>query len=167
MKTAALVISAATLLLLIPDVDYRDVGIYIGCPTTNRIAYNFFHANAIHAILNVWCFLSCVFLANTNARHSITALAIAAAAPETFLAAKPTIGLSAVCFALLGMIMPYARDKLKYNLYIGMAILIPFLVMSQSVANALHAYAYMVGAITESAIKFSQKPKNTHKNGRK
>jgi len=110
-----------------------------------RLGYSFFHASAIHATINAWCFVSILFLYNVTWLHMAVAYAIAVAAPNIALSSEPTVGLSAVCFALLGMIAFQVQRKLYYNacmaLYISVGFLFPL------VNGWLHLYSYVAGLL--------------------
>ncbi len=145
-KTAGLLIVAFVLLFaLVHQPDWSSVGISIGCHAVQRFAYPFFHASFIHAMLNVWCFVSILFVHDIAWWRLATAYLIAVATPDFALSTTPTVGLSAVCFALLGSIAFQTRRKLYYNgcmaLYIALGFLFPHL-------NAwLHLYSYVAGLI--------------------
>lgn len=118
-----------------------------GCPgwCYRHLTYHFFHANALHLFLNLWCFLSCVFLADISAGKLFAAYLIACTAPA--LSPVPTVGFSGVCFALLGFIMWQSSNKLRYNAYILASIVLPLVVVPHAVNNLLHLYCYAVAVM--------------------
>lgn len=148
-KWAALIIAIIISLLLIPDVPYHSVGIYKDCPFINRLTYHFFHANIIHLVLNIWCFLHCVFLCNIGIGRWLTAFIIASAAP--CLDTTPAIGLSGICFAFLGMLSLHVPNKRQYHTYIILCLSIQLLLAPHAIAVALHTWCYLAAIITEYA----------------
>lgn len=144
--SAALLIPISILALaVIYSPDWSAVGICRGCGLSQRFAYSFFHASFIHAALNAWCFLSILFVYSVSLLRIAVAYLIAVAAPDFVLSSVPTVGLSALCFALLGSIAFQVRRRLYYNacmaLYIALGFLFPLV-------NAwLHLYSYVAGLI--------------------
>lgn len=170
-KVAALLLSLAMLVLLFTDVSPYDVGLYVHTgtpycfhlayqPYLSHFTYHFFHANALHLILNIWCFLSCVFLADASAGKLFAAYIIACTAPA--LSAVPTIGFSGVCFAMLGFIQWQSRNKLSYNVSVISCIVLPLLLLPHSVNSLLHAYCYIVAVIVGLLSQLSQSSHNSH-----
>lgn len=169
-KVAALFLSLVMLVLLFTDVSPYDVGLYVhtGTPYCSHLAYqpylshftyHFFHANALHLTLNIWCFLSCVFLADVSAGKLFAAYIIACTAPA--LSAVPTIGFSGVCFAMLGFIQWQSRNKLSYNVSIISCIVLPLLLLPHSVNSLLHAYCYAAAVIVGLLSQLSQSSRNS------
>lgn len=156
-KIAALLISIAIIILTFTDIKPGDVGLYCGCPLQNRLLYHFFHANVIHLSLNVWCLLSCVFLADVSAPALLFAYAIACTVPVS--SGTPTVGLSGVCFALLGFIMWNVKKKLSYNFSIFLCIATPLVLLPHAVNNMLHAYCYAVAVIAGAVLKLCNSKK--------
>ena len=129
-------------------------------PSWVRLTYHHLHANLLHLCLNAWCFLSCVFLLNVSARKILAAFLIAATVPESIAfglsaaelggctSTPPIIGLSGVCFALMGFIQWRVPRKLYYNTVVALSIFLPWL-LSANFANALHLYCYLVGIISQ------------------
>lgn len=144
-KIASLLLIVLMIILMFAPVSLYDVGVYRHCPMINRLTYNFFHANVVHLVLNAWCFLSCMFLADVPASLLIASFIIACTVPVY--SDIPTIGLSGVCFAMLGFIMLNARKKTSYNIYIAISILLPAVLLPGSINNLAHAYCYAAAAI--------------------
>lgn len=143
-KTAGLLIAAyviASALIYVPD--WFMVGVSTDCGFLQRIGYSFFHVSLLHAAINAWCFISILFLYNVTWWRLAVAYAIAVAAPDFVLSTTPTVGLSAVCFALLGSIAFQAQRKIYYNscmaLYIALGFMFPL------VNGWLHFYSYVAG----------------------
>ena len=164
-KIAALLLSLVMFALLFADVSPYDVGIYSHIQPHSHLAcqaywahftYHFFHANALHLFLNLWCFLSCVFLADISAGKLIAAYLVACEAPA--LSPVPTVGFSGLCFALLGFVMWQSRNKLEYNAYVLLGIVLPFITVPHAVNNFLHLYCYGVAAILGALLRLRRLP---------
>ena len=148
-KTTSLIISCLIVAISIIKVnDWHYVGIYAGCPMLCRIIYPFFHANCIHALLNVWCFLSVVFIYNTKIWKLFFSYLIGASIPIDTLNRwipfnSPTVGLSGVIYALFGMISFDVARKLYYQCWMAFYIVCGFFFPN---TNAwLHLYCYAFG----------------------
>lgn len=145
-KTSGLLITAAILLSAMVYVpDWSVVGVSKDCDILQRIGYSIFHASFIHAAVNAWCFVSILFLYEVSWCKMFLAYVIAVAVPDFVLSTTPTVGLSAVCFALLGMVAFQVKRKLYYNgcmaLYIALGFLFPL------VNGWLHLYSYVAGLL--------------------
>lgn len=136
-KTASLVLTAVIFLLL----PFETTGLCEGCSIPARLSYSFFHANIFHALLNAWCLLSIVFYFRVNLIHLLAAYVVAILAPAT----APTVGLSAVCYALMGMIFPQVQRKLYYTSYILAFILLGLFLGGTNVY--IHIYSYIAGLL--------------------
>lgn len=157
-KVASLLLSLVMAVLMLVPVSPADVGVYAGCHVWGRLTYSFFHAGVIHLLLNLWCFLSCVFLADVSAGTLAAAFIIACTVPV--LTSVPTVGLSGVCYALLGFIMLKSADKIRYNVYIMFSILLPALILPHAVNNVVHAWCYAVAAIAGTVKLVKLRVKN-------
>lgn len=120
-------------------------GLSVGSPLFVRLAYPFFHAGMFHALLNAWCFLSIAFLLPTSIGKLLTAYIIAVSVPDVLLPAMPLMGLSGVCYALLGLFSFSVRDKMKWQWQIWATILIGLLF--PNIAVGVHAYCFAVGTL--------------------
>lgn len=145
-KTLTLAFAVAVLMLAAfchpaPD----TVGIHIHCGIVQRLVYSFFHASIVHTLLNVWCLLSVVFIYNVRLSHLALAFLIAVLTPSCVLSDTPTVGLSALCFALLGLIIPQVKDKIYYNTTIAAMIAVGF--FFPGINGAIHLYSYVAGLL--------------------
>lgn len=145
-KTTGLLIVALILLsALIYVPDWSAVGVSTGCNISQRLVFSFFHASFLHAVVNAWCFVSILFIYDVLWWEMLLAYIIAVVAPDCALFTMPTVGLSAVCFALLGMIAFQVKRKLYYNgcmiLYIAIGFMFPL------VNGWLHLYSYVAGLL--------------------
>jgi membrane associated rhomboid family serine protease len=120
---------------------FETRGIYSGASITDRCLYPLYHANIFHALLNAWCLLSIVFYFRVNLVHLLAAYVVAILAPAT----APTVGLSAVCYALMGMIFPQVQRKLYYTSYILAFILLGLFLGGTNVY--IHIYSYIAGLL--------------------
>jgi len=143
-KTTGLLIAFFILILAMIYVpDWESVGVSYGCGILQRFSYSFFHASFIHAVINIWCFLSILFLYEVTRWQIVIAYIIAVIAPGFALTSVPTVGLSAVCYAMFGLIAFQVKRKLYYNvcmaLYIALGFFFPL------VNGWLHLYSYVAG----------------------
>ncbi len=138
----------AVILILEPFVftpDWSSVGAAVRCSMTARMGYSFFHASVIHALVNVWCLLSVVFMYDISIWRMLTAYIVAVCVPEFLLSDVPTVGLSCICYTLLGSLIFEVRRKLYFQLSMALYIAVGFLFPS---VNALiHIYGYLAGLI--------------------
>ena len=108
---------------------------YEGCPFINRFGYMFFHANVFHLIANIICIWSIK-------RHYWESVAIGVIC--SFAATSPTIGISGVIFATIGITcgIHMNRKALLYSLATALIIgLMP------SISLLLHIWALIIGYI--------------------
>lgn len=143
-KASGLLIAAIIMALsFINTPDWYNVGIAKNCHLLQRLAFSFFHASALHAGINAWCLLSIIFIYDSSWRRLLAAYIIAVVSPDFALSLTPTVGLSAVCFALLGSIAFQVKRKLYYNtsmaLYITLGFIFPL------INGWLHLYSYVAG----------------------
>lgn len=150
-KILALILSVLMLILFFAVTDKAQYGLSVERHgIANRLCYPFLHANLLHLGLNLWCFLSCVFLLNATMRHMILAFFSAMTMPAT--SVLPTIGLSGVCYSLLGMLMWYVPNKRTYNVCMVLSMLVPIIFMGGVVNNFAHVYCYIASAFVEYCI---------------
>lgn len=122
-----------------------NVGVACGSPLSARLLYSFFHASPLHAIVNVWCLLSIVFIYDVSVFRLLTAYVVAVLAPCFLLSDVPTVGLSCVCWFLLGSLIFQVRRKIWFlscmALYLAVGFLFP------SVNALIHIYGYLAGLL--------------------
>ena len=125
--------------------DWSAVGVAQGCPLAARLVYSFFHASLVHAVVNVWCFICILFLYDVSIWRLLTAYIVAVVVPPFLLSEVPTVGLSCVCYFLLGSLIFQVRRKLRFIscclLYIAVGFLFP------SVNSLIHLYGYLAGLL--------------------
>lgn len=164
-KAAALILTVACIILYLVQVStgqpaLSEVGISRDCTILARLTYSFFHASMLHCIVNCWCLLSVVFAYRLSLWSLLLAYATAVLYPiDTVSYAftqTTTVGLSAVCFSLLGQIAFQVQRKLYFHLciltFISFGYIIPWgcsLCGISVVApnNLLHIYSYVVGLL--------------------
>ena len=145
-KTIGLILAVVVLALeFVCNVDWSVVGICKGAQLTERLCYSLIHASLIHVAVNTWCLLSVIFIYDINWQKLAVAYLAAVFVPDLFLSVTPTVGLSTVCYSLLGMAAFQTKRKLIYNTCIAIYILMGFLFPA---VNAwLHLYGYLVGLL--------------------
>lgn len=107
-----------------------------------RFAYEMCHANVWHLAANVFFLVMLMYSGLKNMWLSyLLAYLIAASAPAL---GVPTMGMSGVCYALMGMCSWQVRNKWRYHAWsaalIGMCLLWPGVVN-----NVLHVWSYVLG----------------------
>lgn len=150
-KIASLALSAGVILIYIFGVAIEEHGISVGASFMQRISFHFFHASILHVLLNVWVFLSVMFLFDLSLLSLVTAYVIGSLFPcdtlyEWFsldVLLLPTVGLSGVCYALLGRASFMVQRKWYYQawmwFYLGIGFLFP------NVNGWIHLYCYLAG----------------------
>ena len=145
-KTTAILISVfilMTSLIYVPD--WNLIGISDSCSILQRLAFSFFHASFLHAALNAWYFLSIVFLYDVSWCRLLSAYVIAAITPSFALTHTPTVGLSAICFALAGTLALQTRHKIYFNVCMAICLAVGCIV--PSVNGWIHVYSYVAGLL--------------------
>lgn len=122
-----------------------EVGVAAGSPLSARFLYSFFHASPVHAVVNAWCLLCIVFIYDVSIWRLLTAYIVAVVVPGFLLSDMPTVGLSCVCYFLLGSLIFEVKRKLYFMssmaLYIAVGFLFP------SVNAVIHVYGYLAGLL--------------------
>lgn len=161
-KTAALILTAVVIVisLLCHNVAALNVAVSEDTSVSARLLYSFFHASVVHALVNSWCLLSIVFIYDVSLTYLIIAYVIAVTFPAGTLCAVfssagyPTVGLSAICFALLGMVFFQIKRKLYFMAWLlsffTVGCILPPLCsligISVTYPNSIiHIYSYVVG----------------------
>lgn len=145
-KTAALLSAAVIILIsLIYVPDWTVIGVAKDSNLATRFVYSFFHTSIIHALINIWCFLSIMFLYDLSMWRLIIAYLVAVAVPEFVLTDVPTVGLSCICYFLLGSLIFDVKHKINFTICIVSYIAIGFLF--QSVNPLIHLYGYLAGLL--------------------
>ena len=145
-KNTALFTSVIIILMsLIYVPDWTMVGIATDSPLAARFVYPFFHASSLHALINAWCLICIVFLYDVSIWKLIIGYIVAIMVPECLISETPTVGLSCICYFLLGSLIFEVRRKLYFIICIALYISLGFLFPS---VNALiHIYGFIAGII--------------------
>ena len=106
--------------------------------------YHFFHANVIHAAVNLYVFHQVVRYLHPSIRQMATAFAIATFIPPILLS-TPIIGLSAFIYSLFGLALPIIQQKRKYVLYIVFFIFLQAFL--PAIAWHIHLYTFTLSAL--------------------
>ena len=165
-KTTALILTIIVLVIAatqcVAEFPPHRLALCNGAQLIPRLTYHFLHANIFHAILNCWCLLSLVFFYDVNIWQIIAAYLIASSFPVDTLSeimpnlGTPTVGMSAICYVLMDLVMPRVKRKLYYNAFVVFFVLMgltfPSLcnLINREVAvpnNILHLYAYIMGML--------------------
>ena len=110
----------------------------------DRMIYSFCHATWMHTILNAWAILSIAFVYEPKVNRLATAYVIAILCPK-MLCPTPTVGLSVIIYALLGMMSFRVVDKGFYQLCMACALIVGCLFPFSN--GSIHVYAYLCGFI--------------------
>lgn len=160
-RTSALSLAAIIILLYVLfDVEPSEVGIWQGVTLCNRFTYPFFHASFLHAFMNIWCLLSVVFMYPLSLWSLLISFAIAISFPidtlysilPLYSLTIPSVGLSGVCFALMGRLSFMVRRKWYYQSWLAFYILLGFIFPNTN--GWLHLYCYLMGVF----VAFLNKP---------
>lgn len=114
-KTKILGFALAALIIVMSlfDIDVSIFALSADNYPVGNITYHFFHVNAFHAIANAWCLLGLVFLYNVRTSDLIIAFSVAASFPIQ-LCSAPSVGLSGLLYALMGLVFPNVRNQLCF-----------------------------------------------------
>lgn len=145
-KTLALILAVVILAVSVTvHPQWTEIGISKNCNLQARLIYPFFHASFIHAFVNVWCLLGIVFLYDISFWRLLTAYIVAIFVPETLLSDIPTVGLSCVCYTLLGSLIFEVKRKLYFLLSMAVYIAVGFLF--PAINASIHVYGYLAGLL--------------------
>ncbi|MBD5173845.1 MAG: rhomboid family intramembrane serine protease [Bacteroidales bacterium] len=142
----ALTVAAVVLAIAAIPVTLTDWALSVRSGLYTRLTFHFFHASIFHALINCWCLLSVSIIYKVRSTRLIPAFIIAALAPDFTIAGHCcVVGLSAVCFALIGIVLIENKCSLKsyFCVLFFIALGVPF----PSVCVALHLYAFLCGIL--------------------
>lgn len=143
-KITSVVIAVSVVVASLLDSDYK-VGIYSGCNDYERLLYPFFHANILHAALNVWCLLSVVFLYDISLLRLCFSYLTAVSIPSFLLSDIPTLGLSGAVFFLFASISFEVQRKTYYQSCMAFYLLLGFFLPNTN--GMVHMYCYVLGLL--------------------
>lgn len=138
-KWTALAMAAAVLVLS----PFDGAGISTGCSWMARLSYPIFHVTLLHALCNAWCLITLVFYYDLNCRKILTAYLIAVTIPSFILSAAPAVGMSGLCFALMGLTTFVVERRGLITSCVAVFLAVGFLF--KSAAASIHLYCYLVG----------------------
>jgi len=141
LNTALAVALVVLVIALLPHPDPGVIGLRKGAGIVARLCYPFFHVSLLHAAVNVWCMLQVVFCWRTPLRHIVTAYVIAVLAPA--LTTTPTLGLSGVCFALIGRSLFRLNSPWVIVAWVAGLSIVQALLPGSNVV--LHLYCFVAG----------------------
>lgn len=119
-----------------------SIGLHDGCSLVDRLLYPFIHANIFHALLNLLVLWQCLkTFPRWNSLIAFYIIAISYPLPSE----NPIVGLSGLLYAYMGYIEPAVKDKMRYNLFIIIYILIGLILPNMAVG--IHIYCYAVGLL--------------------
>lgn len=155
-KITALLVVGFSLILCFLDVSFPDVGIFREGRQYARLTYHFFHVSVLHWFANAWCLLSLFFIYEMSLKNLLTAYVFASLVPMCVFPASsfavPTVGLSGVCFVLMGRIALFVERKLYYQAWLVFYLAVGFLFPGSN--GWLHLYCYIAGLF----VGFLNKP---------
>lgn len=141
---AAIIIAVVILVLSAFPLPVAQFGLCADAGIEARVSYHFFHASIIHAALNAWSIVAIAVKYSPPLKFLLIAFIIATLIPEALLQSTPIVGLSGVCFAMLGSCLVWSHAVFNSYLYVALFLAVGFLF--PQVAAILHAYAFVSGA---------------------
>ena len=122
--------------------------IYGAClhsPFVNRLTFHCFHANFFHFLANAYA----LYLIRPNPTDMLKAFPIAVA--SSFFTDTPTIGISAMIYAYIGMnVLKWNVSRIDWYIFIGANLASALL---PNIAFAVHLAAFVIGIITFKTIE--------------
>lgn len=121
----------------------EGLGLYDGCSLCSRLAYPFLHANIFHALCNLFVLHQCLRTPHISWWSLLAGYLIAVSYP--FPSDIPILGLSGIVYACFGFIAPYAGNKRRFHLIVGLMLLLSLII--PNMAFGIHAYCYAMGLV--------------------
>lgn len=148
-KNLALQLSALTFLLLFLPIEHRPWALSSEGSTLGRFTYHFFHVSILHWLLNAWALLSLAFYYKVDRLELLLGYLVASSVPATSLytltgasiLVMPTVGLSGLAYALMGLILPRIVDKKRYLGWSALSLALGFLLPHVNAYVHLWAFA--------------------------
>lgn len=141
--TAPFLLTIATTILYISGASPSTFGMYEGMNWYARFTYQFLHISIWHLLINIWNLWGITTTYKIRIWHLVTAYLISAS--PFFYGDIPTVGLSGMCFSLMGIIWYQVLHTKLYHCWIIGFIFIGFLF--PGTAARLHLYCYCIGFI--------------------
>lgn len=143
-KILSFVLSAVIIVVSLLDIDISHYALSPLNSPLGNLSYHFFHVNVFHAITNVWCLLGIVFFYKVRVRDFIIAFAVAASIP-TQLCIAPSVGLSGMLYALMGLIMPQVSRKIYFISWFAVWNILALIIGGSAVE--VHTYCFAVALL--------------------
>lgn len=140
-KIVGLILVVIMFLMVFIKPDMSEVAISKDAHFYVRFIFHFFHVSILHFFLNAWCFLSLLFYFRLGFDKLILAYIIASFSPIVW--DMPTIGFSAVCYALMGIVSLSVPKKTRFIFWICSSIAVG--AIFPAVNWKIHMWAYSVG----------------------
>lgn len=120
-------------------------GACLHSPFWNKLTYHMYHANIFHFIANAYA----LYLMRPSPSDMLKAFPVAVAA--SLFARTPTIGISAMIYAYIGLnILRWNVSKTDWYIFVAANLATAFI---PSIAFGVHAAAFTIGIITYKIIK--------------
>lgn len=141
--TTPFLLTILTLSIYIAGVSPYTFGIYGAAQWYTRFTYQWIHVSIWHLLINLWVFYNITRTYKVRKWHYIIAYIISV--PPILVGTVPTVGLSGICFALMGILWYQVLHTRLYHTWIAGFILAGFCVPGTNVW--LHLYCYTAGAL--------------------
>lgn len=147
MKTLSLILSVVMLVIfaVVPHSDVMNYALYSNCELVNRLVFSFLHGSWAHILVNLYCFLTLVFMCNANVQKFLLALVCAITIPSFLLSATPIVGLSAINYALTGIVVMNSQ-KAWWFILLNLLIIGATMVMP-GIAFMVHLVCFIEGVV--------------------
>lgn len=124
-----------------------------------HLTYMFLHANIIHLLVNSFSFLSMWIIMKRFYRKGYFyfipfILAVLTSFIPLCIFDKPTVGVSGVIYAMIGMILPYYHIKKFYLFYISIAVSLIISFYVPSINFYLHLFCFIGGILFTVFYKY-------------
>jgi membrane associated rhomboid family serine protease len=144
-KVAALALSLIVLIAALLPLPVATWGLTVTGGISSRLCYPLLHATLLHALLNVWCLLSVVFVYRVRLSTLCWAYVAAVCIPTVCLSASPTVGLSCAIFFLFGAVTWRTERRLYFTSWIIFYVVAGCLLPGTN--GLAHVWGYATGLI--------------------
>lgn len=151
-RASALSLVAIALALFLSPITPAEAGLAPSSPWFTHLTYSLIHVSAIHLALNAYALLYVVFLFHISPARLAGALLIASAYPKEITPIDcPTVGLSAIIFALLASLSWDIHNGLYFQAVNISNLIIGFFVPGMD--PYVHIFAYILGLGLGALVK--------------
>lgn len=144
-KTSVLIIVLAVIVLHVISPDISRYGVGIGSPAWTRLTYSFFHASWLHLLINIYVLLTLGFALDLRMGELVISYVLACAVPSFCIGVLPTVGLSGMIYAMLGM--RTMRNSNPGSVILNVVLITAASIFLSHIAWRLHAYCYCSGLL--------------------